>query len=467
MGDDTLNRPSGLMVLAAVVGITLLLLSPAFWNGYPVFYFDSLDYISLPYTWKIPIFRTAGYGVFATVVRPFNSIWTIIVVQSALVAYILVEARRILLPDLSARYGLVVLVILALVTGMPWLASTVMPDIFTVPTVLLALMLAQTQVRLGPARTFAFTLLLTLACAAHPTHFALGAGLIVCIFVFDKLAAYGWPLMRMHVRYVVVGVVLGIAATVGSNWLASGKVFLTPRTTQVLTLAVLVEKGLVQEFLEETCNDPTAHKSILCDQRTRMPHDANEFLWHNPDFHKVGGWDAMIKEAPWMLDEIIDRHPVEFLRIMTELTLEQIVTFKTGEGFRTMVGFLDLEMRTYYARENAAFLAARQQSYKEVEDSPMGAINRFQVPFMMASLPLMLVVVVLAWRQRDRQKLTLGGLAMLAYLGNSFICGAISNPADRYNNRIVWLLVLTVLVLLPPLIKAERERRRTSAEVQP
>ncbi len=198
----------------------------------------------------------------------------------------------------------------------------------------------------------------------------------------------------------------------------------------------------------------------MCEQRARLPYDANEFLWHNPDFHKVGGWEAMIKEAPWMLDEVIDRHPFEFVRIMTELTLEQIFTFKTGEGFRTMIGFLDLEMRTYYPRENAAFLAARQQSYKEVSDSPMGAINRLHVPFMMASLPLILVVVVLSWRQNDRWKLTLSGLATLAYLGNSFICGAISNPADRYNNRIVWLIMLVVLVLLPPLIRAERARTK-------
>jgi hypothetical protein len=461
MGDDRMTVPYGLKALAAVAGVTLLLLLPAFWNGYPIFYFDSLDYISLPYTWKIPIFRTAGYGVFATIARPFNSIWTIVAIQSAILAYILLEARRILFPQLGARYAVVVLAILALVTGMPWLASTVMPDVFTVPAVLLSLMLSQTEIRLGAGRTIVFILLLALACVAHPTHFALCIGLILCIFVFDKLALYNWPFVRMHVRYAVVGVVLGIAATVASNWAATGRVFLTPRTTAVLTLAVLIEKGFVQEFLEETCNDPTARKSILCEQRARLPYDANEFLWHNPDFHNVGGWEAMINEAPWILDEIIDRHPIEFMRIMAELTLEQIVTFKTGEGFRTMVGFLDLEMRTYYARENAGFVAARQQSYKEVEDSPMEAINRLHAPFMLASLPLILVVIVLAWRQRDRQKLTLGGLVTLAYLGNSFICGAISNPADRYNNRIVWLVVLSVLVLLPPLIKAERERRST------
>jgi hypothetical protein len=323
------------------------------------------------------------------------------------------------------------------------------------------MMLAQMEVQLGTVRRVVFVLILAIACAAHPTHFALCIGLIVCIFAFDKLAACGWPFQRMHVRYAAIGVALGIAFTAAANWMATGKLFLTPRTTAVLTLAVLIEKGLVQEFLDETCVDPAAHKSILCEQRARLPYDANEFLWHNPDFQKVGGWEAMIKEAPWMLDEIIDRHPIEFVRMMGELTLEQIVTFKTGEGFRTMVGFIDLEIRTYFANENAAFMAAHQQSYKEVSDSPMGAINRIQVPAMLASLPLILAVIVLAWRQNDRRNLTISGLITLAYLGNSFICGAISNPADRYNNRIVWLVMLTVLTLLPLLTK--NQIRKTEA----
>jgi hypothetical protein len=91
----------------------------------------------------------------------------------------------------------------------------------------------------------------------------------------------------------------------------------------------------------------------------------------------------------------------------------------------------------------------------------MDAINRIQVPAMLASLPLILAVIVLAWRQNDRRNLTISGLITLAYLGNSFICGAISNPADRYNNRIVWLVMLTVLALLPLLTK--NQIRKTGA----
>ncbi len=444
-------RPTAYAV-GAILAITLALLIPAFWNGYPIFYFDSLDYITLPYTWKIPIFRTAGYGVFAAVARPFNSVWPIIVTQSVLLAYILFEARRILFPDLGLRASLLVLAALMIFTGMPWLASTVMPDVFTTPTVLLAIMLAQTDVRLGAVRRTIFVLLLAVAGAAHPTHIALSIGLVACIFVFDKLAAYNWPFCRLHVRYVLIGVILGTAFTVAANWMATGKVFFTPRTTQVLTLAVLVEKGMVQEFLEETCEDPTAHKSIFCPYRHKLVPDANEFLWHNDFFHPIGGWDAMLKEAPWMLDEILDRHPVQFVVTMAELMAEQIVTFRTGEGFRTMVEFLDLEIRTYYAHENAAFMAARQQSYKDVELSPMTTINLVHVPAMLTVLPLALLTVWLAWRRRDRWNLTIASLASLAYLGNAFICGAISNPADRYGNRIVWLVALIVLIVLPRMI---------------
>jgi hypothetical protein len=45
----------------------------------------------------------------------------------------------------------------------------------------------------------------------------------------------------------------------------------------------------------------------------------------------------------------------------------------------------------------------------------------------------------------------LGALAtvvVLAFLANAFVCGALSNPHDRYGARIVWLGPLLLLMML-------------------
>ena len=35
---------------------------------------------------------------------------------------------------------------------------------------------------------------------------------------------------------------------------------------------------------------------------------------------------------------------------------------------------------------------------------------------------------------------------LIALVGNAFICGALSNPHERYQSRVVWLAVLCVIL---------------------
>jgi hypothetical protein len=64
----------------------------------------------------------------------------------------------------------------------------------------------------------------------------------------------------------------------------------------------------------------------------------------------------------------------------------------------------------------------------------------------MAHLSVLGLLVVAAWGIRTRRH-DLAGLAVyifLALCGNAFICGALSNPHDRYQSRLVWLATLVV-----------------------
>ncbi len=45
---------------------------------------------------------------------------------------------------------------------------------------------------------------------------------------------------------------------------------------------------------------------------------------------------------------------------------------------------------------------------------------------------------------------TLATTVVLALLANAFVCGALSNPHDRYGARMVWLAVLVLLAWRAP-----------------
>jgi hypothetical protein len=94
-------------------------------------------------------------------------------------------------------------------------------------------------------------------------------------------------------------------------------------------------------------------------------------------------------------------------------------------------------------------------------NSPIPAINRVHVPAMLAGLVLLVGVAGMALWKRDRVAASLATLVLLAYLGNAFICGAISNPADRYGSRLAWLTAITAVLMLARLIK--RDSSRTSS----
>ncbi|MGH6767593.1 MAG: hypothetical protein ACRECO_01085, partial [Xanthobacteraceae bacterium] len=69
-------------------------------------------------------------------------------------------------------------------------------------------------------------------------------------------------------------------------------------------------------------------------------------------------------------------------------------------------------------------------------------------PVTWASMLLLAGVLALALtRRRFTDLAPLAAIATLAILANAAICGALSNPNDRYGARIVWLAPLVVLLV--------------------
>lgn len=80
--------------------------------------------------------------------------------------------------------------------------------------------------------------------------------------------------------------------------------------------------------------------------------------------------------------------------------------------------------------------AARQQR----GEISFAAINDLHYPLALLSMALLPFVALFAWRRKLPADLgELAGFCMLALLANAFVCGALSNPHDRYGARIVWL----------------------------
>ena len=89
--------------------------------------------------------------------------------------------------------------------------------------------------------------------------------------------------------------------------------------------------------------------------------------------------------------------------------------------------------------------AARQQR----GELDFTAINRVHVPVALGSMLLLLGMLALAVRRRASPiSASSPRSATLAILANAAVCGALSNPHDRYGARMVWLATLVVLLVM-------------------
>ena len=118
----------------------------------------------------------------------------------------------------------------------------------------------------------------------------------------------------------------------------------------------------------------------------------------------------------------------------------QLFRVSTGEGVVTTLWHTYGIMERYTPSVVPAMRAARQQ-HGEIQ---FHAINLMHVPIALFSMAVLPVLIVVAMRRGAiAQCGLLGATVLMALFLNSFVCGALSNPHDRYGARLIWLAPLT------------------------
>jgi hypothetical protein len=429
---------------AGIAFATLVFMAPAIWNGSPLFYWDSVDYVYLPFTWELPVYRTMPYGAFAGIGRLTGSLWAIVIVQALLTAYVLHETFDTFTPGRATRLLAIVAVPLTLLTGVGWTAGEIMPDVFTAPAVLAVIVLAFSRGKLHPLRRLALACILVVATAVHSSHVAVGAGLVVVL-----AGAYFWlrrrdPGLAPRVALPAAAIVAGIGLIATIHWVTLGRPFVT-QPSSVLWLGRLVQDGIAQRFLDDNCK--TGHEYKLCAMSGKLPKTANVFLWEwgGAPLQLYGSWEQMAPEASKILSKSLRDYPWLHVKAAVALSVEQLARFKTGDGVENKMEWLLTDtLKRYYPDDRAAWLASHQMAKPGGID--FEAINRFHVPVQAILQILLIAMVVVTLRRGDRMSTMLAALVLVALLGNAFVCGALSNPNDRYQNRIVWLALVALSV---------------------
>lgn len=425
--------------LLATLMVALLLLAPAFWNGYPLVYYDTEDYVEISFTWQPIIYRIMTYGAFVTIARPFDTLWVVVWAQALMMAWMLHEAVWAWVGRWRPQVFVGLGCILSLFTALPWVVSQVMADMFAGLAILgIAILAFGSAIPLW--RRALLVPVVALAISVHMSHVAVSLGLVLVLAALWLASRFMLRMPRPRLGLMVLAVALGTATVPVVHYLATGRAFFT-ESGQVLQLALFVQDGLAKKYLDEVCPQGAALK--MCEHKEELPYTADEFLWGDSPFEEMGGWKAMHDEAGQIVKGTIKLFPLDVGTAMVNNTLTQFDLIAAGEDLVPMTWHFVRTQLKHYPHDFRAFRFARQQRREGIS---FDAINKLQVPVAQAAEIAVLGLLFVAWRRRDRISVGLLVTVAMALLGNAFVCGALSNPHDRYQNRLVWLALMSVVI---------------------
>jgi hypothetical protein len=446
---DRAANPPWVWVIAAA--IPLMLLTPAFWNGYPLLQSDTGGYLARWYEGYLVPSRSTVFGLYLHYGEP-TYFWLNLAIQALATMWILQLTLRVFgLAKPWRLFGLCL--ILTLTTALPWLTSMLLTDIFAGLSVLSLFLLVLHGDKVSGIEKAALFVFTAFAAATHSATMAVLLGLCCVGWI-----ALPWLRGRIPILHLVQGtltIAAGALMLLSANFALSGQVTWTPGGFAI-AFARMLQDGIVTQYLREHCAE---QHFKLCPYRDNLPETADDFLWSRETvFNRLGRFRGMNDEMGYIAVHALTEYPLWQAEEALLVTGEQMLKVATGENtdHPTMMHTYGI-FREYLRSQLKVVDAARQQK----SFLTFGPVNLIHVPVALISTALVFVMLIAAlFRRRADDVTLLVATVCLALLGNAAICGIISGAHDRYGSRLVWIATFAVMIAV---LKRRKDREPSRA----
>ena len=423
-----------------------------YWNGFPLVFSDTGVYIASALERFVPWDRPIFYGVFLGVVGKAASLYAVVLVQSLLVAYVIVVFQRAFSTRGSALAELLPLSILAIATPLPWLASWLIPDFPAGLAVLIPFLLLFLCDRLARGTRILLALILYFCLVTHNGTF------LVSVLALPLLLTVGWVGRRGFSRRGLVEVLIVAVASYVS--LAGVNAIAYKRWTinvgsQAFLLNRLIGSGLLQPYLAKTCERQP--ELLLCPYQDEIGRfvGPDEFLWGKGQLaFRTGATLERTAAAKALVFQAIADSPGAVAAAMARDAARQFAMGATpcgsepdssdcfvsyGEG-----EYVQTRVEAHYPDAFERFLASRQQRGQLGYAAWLPLHRSVFWLFLVGTLGALLV----AERTGDRLAVVLAAYVLGVLVLNAAVHGALSGPVPRYQAKVGWLVVLIAVSCL-------------------
>jgi hypothetical protein len=450
--------------LAAVLLGALALAWPAFYNGFPLLYADSMTYLDDGRIVARALFLhqfSDYYGMrsffYSLGILPWHwniTPWPIVALQCFLVAYVVWLVVRSISPLHTVACYLVLVLPLSLLTSASWYAAFIMPDILGPVLYLSVYLLVFARETLSRAERLALYIIAFAGVTAHASHFLLAAGLCVLLLLFAAFERRPFPGRFPALGEVASIIALAAAAQMALHGYLYGKPSLNGERPPYLMARVTAD-GPGRWYLEQHC--PQLHW-VVCNHLGALTSDPDDFLWAPDGVYDSSSSAERVEidreEMPLVL-AAVRTYPREQLMKSAANFRDQFLAFGLY-GFDSSPWILD-QFNDVLPRARTSYLESR-----EARDAlPLDRLSDIQWWTVVASLGATGVLIPFLWRRRSPQLAGLTLVIVSMVVANAFVTGVLSDVEDRYECRVIWLIPLLAGIFL----LAAFQQRGTRGEI--
>ncbi|WP_347312551.1 hypothetical protein [Defluviimonas sp. SAOS-178_SWC] len=501
------DRPSfGRAVLWIALAV-LACLSVFLVNGRPLFYFDTVGYISQGHTalrqlgirGESPLAariekqeaeraanaaaglakpdmaeieaentvdgsRSSVYALLTGIMARLHAIEGLILLNVAAVLVALwlpmrVAARRWGLP-VPVSQAVAMPVIVASLGSLPFFIAYLMPDTFAPVLLLVVATLTVFSRQMRPWEVLLAVALGSLAIVSHLSHLAIGVLMVpVSALVAVILSRRRWWLPPALVL-VIVGIGFAEQSVLRSaaKAMSDAEVVIKPYIT-----ARLIQDGPGMTYLDKHCPDeniPTCklHAALQwSDDPYRIT--ASHIVFETSA--RLGSFRLMTPEDQ---KAVADDQIGFFFDVLKDQPVATFMAFLKNTFIQSGWVAVDLTIPTdkiVAQNEDVSGLAFSTFDHGRItrDTSWLGPLTAWHEIFYVLSLVVILALVLLPRRVPGEVK-ALAVMVILGILANALVCGGISQPSTRYGARVIWLLPLIATVMV---VFARRARQFDAA----
>ena len=354
-------------------------------------------------------------------------------------------ARAVSLPVIAACFG-----------SLPFFVAFLMPDTFA-PVLLLVIATLTVFARHMRAWEILLALALgSLAIVSHLSHLAIATLMVPASALISVVLAR----RRWWVAPALVAAIVGLGFTEQSMLRSAAKavshsdVVIKPYIT-----ARIIQDGPGLTYLEKHCPDETIAtcKLYTALQWSDDPYriTATHIVFETSE--RLGSFRLM---DPADQKAVADDQIGFFLDVLADQPIATFLAFLNNTLIQS--GWVSVEMtlpNDKIIAQNAGVTGLMMGEFEHgriTEDIGwLDVVTPMQEIFYLLSLAV-IVLLILVPRRVPGEVKALAVMVLLGVLANALVCGGISQPATRYGARVIWLLPLTATIMM---IFARRARQ--------